>query len=101
MVIVEKLSDKENKEYNKQKLMLRTFVIPCLIMLIIFKDYLVIPDTTILLLFLFLGYLLISCITQYSLINNLIKSDVVINNKKEEDKETTEDKKTTEDKEGK
>ena len=91
MVIVEKLSDKENKEYNKQKLMLRTFVIPCLIIFNIFKDYLMIPDSTFLLLFSFLGYLLISCITQYSLINNLIKSEVPIND--EEIKEGQEIKK--------
>ncbi len=82
-------------EYSIEKLAVRSCTVGILILIITFNSVLYIPPTILLVLFFTVGYLFISCITQYVMLNNLIKIPSNDNIKDIEKEEEIQEKITT------
>ena len=74
VAISELISNTEkNKEYSTKKLVSRSLVLLILIVLVIYNSQLDIPNNSLPILLFAAGYCLVSCITQYCLVNGIWK----------------------------
>jgi len=75
VAITESISNTEkNKEYNTKKIVSRTFALLIAITLVVYNSQLDIPDNFLPILLFLAGYCLVSCITQFCLINGIWKT---------------------------
>ena len=75
VVTAELISNTEkNKEYSRKKLVSRIFGLFIAIALVIYNSHLGLPNSLLPIILFSLGYTLVSCITQYCLINDIWKT---------------------------